>query len=100
MEPFHDSYEIPNDIKKLVKGEGGASDFTDIMLKLAPNRARKRIDTYYLSFKTKLFLEEAESRFRTFDRYHVKKVRIEHFNLDKFRFKIDVSICLFIFFRF
>lgn len=95
MQPFPDTYEIPKGIKALVKGEEGASDFTDIMLRLAPNRARTRTDTYHLSFKTKLFLEEEESQSRIFDRYHINSIRIEHFNLDKFRFRIYVSVCLF-----
>lgn len=79
MAPFPDTYAIPNEIKALVKEEQGAADFMDIMLKLAPLKARTCIETYHLSFKTKLFFEEEESQSKNFDRYHVDNMRIEHF---------------------
>lgn len=92
--PFPDAYVIPNDIKALVKGENSEANFMDMLLKLAPIRARLNPKTYYESFSTKLFLEEESCSSKKFDRFQrfFRNIRIEHFYSNQFRFKITVSI--------
>lgn len=93
MERFPSAYIIPNDIKALVRGESGAANFMDMILKLAPAKFRTNPETYHLSLTTKLFLEEEAGLSKKFDAYHISSIQIEHYNDDVFRFTItDVSI--------
>lgn len=89
--PFPKVYAIPSEIEALVKGQKGAANFMDMLLKLAPARARLKTETYHQSFTTKLFLEEAAGQSKKYDQYHMENIRIECVNNDIFRFKIIVS---------
>lgn len=91
MAPFP-SYAVPNEIRDIVRRKPNAPDFMNYILTLGSAKARKNPETYHLSFKTKLFLEEEEDLVQKFDQYNKNNIRIEHFSGDKFRFKIDVSI--------
>lgn len=90
MAPFP-TYKMPDDIRALVRGQPCAPDFTDLVLKLAPTRARSKTESYILSFTTKLFLEEDDELYKNFDRFNLDGVEIEHITNDKFRFQIKVS---------
>lgn len=68
MAPFPSAYVIPNDIKTLVRREKGAPSFMDMLLKLAPDKARMDPETYYLALTTKLFLEGEAGLLRKFDK--------------------------------
>lgn len=90
MAPFPKSYAVLHEIEALVKGHEGAADFIDMMLKLAPAKARMNTDTYHLSFTTKLFLEEAVGISKKFDQYNMRDTAIEYVSNETFRFKIVV----------
>lgn len=94
MTPFPDAYVIPNDIKALVRGEKGGANFMEMLMKLAPKKARSNPKTYHESFSTKLFLEEVACYSKDYDRINnfFGSIRIEHFYYKQFRFKITVSI--------
>lgn len=66
----------------------------DMILKLAPARARTNAEMYHLSFKTKLFLEEEAGILKQFDQFNRNNVRIECCGNNIFRFKVHVSIKL------
>lgn len=91
MASFPDAYDIPDDIRALVRGEQEAPNFLSMMLQLAPAKARKNAEMYHKSFTTKLFLEEEHGLFKKFERYNIDNILIQHFRGRKFCFKIDVS---------
>lgn len=94
LAPFSSAFEIPKDIRSLVRRETGAADFMEMMLSLGPKKARSDSATYHRSFSSKLFLEEEANLSEKFDRLHITNVRIQHYKNEIFQiiFGIDVNI--------
>lgn len=86
-----DKFTIPESIRALVNQEPGNANFMDMLLQLAPAKARADPETYHLSFTTKLYLEEAAGLGETNAQYSMNDIQIEHVGNNIFRFTVNVS---------